>query len=365
MHKNLSLVKDELFENIFTYAYGGIAIVGLKGNWVKVNDSICELFGYTKEELYNLSFQDITHRDDLDVDLDHMNQLLGDEIQNYQIEKRYFHKKGHVVWALLSVSIVRDTLGNPLYFISQIIDISNQKSANWHMQFLMNVVKGQNEKLNDFAHIATHDIRTHVGNLGSITEFLEEDIDSLADNENYKMLKESIKNLDETIKHLNDIRLDKPKKFNSLNELDLYDYVKKAMYNISAIAKKEQCEIINLVDKDLRVLGIEAYLDSIILNFLTNSIKYRSPDRNAVIEISTAVKGIYVILKIKDNGLGIDLEKNKDKLFTLNGTLHKHHDSRGVGLYITKSHIESIGGKIEVESKVDEGTCFTIYLLKG
>ncbi len=362
---NMSLIKDELFENIFTHAHGGIAIVSLEGKWVKVNKSICELFGYSEEELYSLSFQELTHRDDLDADLESMTYLIEGDVDSYQVEKRYFHKKGHVIWVLLSVSIVRDLDNNPLYFISQIVDISAQKSANWHLQFLMNVVKGQNEKLNDFARIATHDIRTHVGNLGSITEFLEEDIVTIIDNDNYKMLKESILNLDETIEHLNSIRLDKPKKFNSLNELNLSDYVKKAMYNISAIAKKEQCQIINHVDKDVMVLGIEAYLDSIILNFITNAIKYKSPNRDPIIEISTSTKGAFVILNIKDNGQGIDLEKNQQKLFTLNGTFHKHHDSRGVGLYITKNHIESIGGKIEVESKVGEGTCFYIYLLKA
>lgn len=365
MPKKMSLVKDELFENIFTHAHGGIAIVSLEGKWVKVNKSICKLFGYTEEELSNLSFQELTHRDDLDADMDSMSQLINGEIDSYQTEKRYFHKIGHVIWTILSVSIVRDSVNNPLYFISQIMDISTQKSANWHLQFLMNVVKGQNEKLNDFAHIATHDIRTHVGNLGSLTEFLEDDIANITDNENYKMLKESISNLDETIQHLNDIRLNKPKKYNSLNELNLFEYVKNALYNINAIAKKENCEIINHIDTDIMILGIEAYLDSIILNFLTNAIKYKSAHRTPIIEISTTLKGSFIILKIKDNGQGIDLEKNQDKLFTLNGTFHKHHDSRGVGLYITKNHIESIGGKIKVESKVDEGTCFSIYLLKA
>nr|WP_321222087.1 PAS domain S-box protein [uncultured Psychroserpens sp.] len=365
MSKKLSLVKEELFENIFTHAHGGIAIVSLEGNWVKVNKSVCKLFGYSEEELYNYSFQELTHRDDLDADLNHMQQLLDGDIDNYQIEKRYFHKNGHVVWALLSVSLVRDVLNKPLYFISQIIDISAQKSANWHLQFLVNVVKGQNEKLNDFAQIATHDIRTHAGNLSSITEFLEEEFDTISTNENYIMLKESVSNLIDTIDHLNTIRVDKPQKSNSLNNLNLYKYVKNAMYNISAIAKKEGCEIKNNVDKDIMVLGIKAYLDSIVLNFLTNAIKYKSPLREPVIELNTFIKDNFIVLQIKDNGQGIDLKENRNKLFKLKATFHDHHDSRGVGLYITKNHIESIGGRIEVESKVGEGTCFSIYFLKA
>ncbi|WP_246277441.1 sensor histidine kinase [Winogradskyella ursingii] len=364
MPRRLQAVKEELFESVFTYANDGIAIVGLDGKWIKVNPGITKLLGYSEDEMYQRRFQGITHRDDLETDESQMEQLLDGSIDNYQMEKRYFHKNGHVVWVILSVSLVRDDLGEPLYFISMITDISAQKSATWHLQFLMNVVKGQNEKLTDFARIATHDFRTHVGNLGSIVEFMEEDEDTLCETENFKMLKESISNLNDTLKHLNLIRLDKPNSFNSLNELSLYNYITNAIYNVNAIAKKYNCTIINNVGKNTKVWGIEAYLDSIILNFLTNAIKYRSAERPLTIELSSSIDGEYVVLKICDNGLGIDLEANGNKLFTLNGTFHKHKDSRGIGLFITKSHIESIGGKIDVESTVDEGTCFSIYFLK-
>ena len=366
MPKNLDRLKNKVFQNVFDNANGGISIVSPEGVWIKVNQSIVDLFGYEEEELYQLNFRDITHRDDLELDLAHMQQLIDGEIDNYQIEKRYFHKKGYVVWALLSVSLVRDEANEPIYFIAQITDISTQKSATWHLEFLINVIKGQNEKLKDFAHIATHDIRTHVGNLFSITEFLEEEFGGrLKSRENYKMLKGSLANLDETINHLNLMRLDKPKKFNILNKLSLHKYIENSIYNVSAIAKREKCKIINKVDRGFSIMGIEAYIDSIILNFLTNSIKYKSNQRLATIELSSSLIDEFVVLKIRDNGLGIDLKSNYNKLFTLNGTFHEHPDSRGVGLYITKNHIESLGGKIEVESKVDEGTCFSVYFLSG
>ena len=366
MPKNLNRLKNKVFQNIFENANGGISIVSLEGVWIKVNQSIINLLGYEEAEFYNLNFRDITHRDDLESDLAHMQQLIEGVIENYQIEKRYFHKLGHVVWTLLSVSLVRDEYDEPIYFIAQLTDISDQKSAAWQLEVLMNVIKDQNEKLKDFAHIATHDIRTHVGNLYSITDFLEEELEgTLKSNENYKMLKDALGNLDDTINHLNLMRLNKPKKFNILNRLSLHNYIENSIYNVSAIAKKENCKIINKVDKEFYIMGIEAYIDSIILNFLTNSIKYKSNDRLATIELSSSLKDQFVVLKIKDNGLGMDLKSNNDKLFTLNGTFHNHPDSRGVGLYITKNHIESIGGRIEVDSKVNVGTCFSVYFLSG
>ena len=93
MPKNLSLVKDKLFENIFNYANGGIAIVGMRGEWIKVNDSVVKQLGYSEEELYKISFQDITHKDDLDIDLENMRLLVQGKIENYEIENGFFHIK--------------------------------------------------------------------------------------------------------------------------------------------------------------------------------------------------------------------------------------------------------------------------------
>ncbi len=365
MPKYLSFVKDELFEKIFHNANGGIAIVSLEGRWVKVNQSIVKLFGYSEEELYKLSFKDITHREDIDKDLANMNRLTDGEIDSYQIEKRYFNKDGNVIWALLSVSVVTDELNRPLYFISQIADITSKKEAAWQLNLLTNIVREQNKKLLDFAHIATHDIRTHVGNLGSIIGFIEDDIEAIVENENFLMLKESLSNLEETLEHLNTIRKSKLNKKEDLEALPLHHYVKHAIYNVNAIAKKFHCQIVNHVESEHKVWALKAYLDSIILNFLTNAIKYRAVNRLPIIIITSEVIGDFVVLRVEDNGLGIDLENNKGKLFTLNGTFHNHEDSRGVGLFITKNHIESIGGKIDVESKVNEGSCFSIYLKKA
>ncbi|MAX70837.1 MAG: histidine kinase [Flavobacteriaceae bacterium] len=365
MPKNFKKVEDILYGKIFNHAKGGISIVSLNGEWVKVNQSLVKLLGYSEEEFYSMTFQNITHKDDLEKDVNLMHQLLNGYMESYQIEKRYFHKDGHIVWALLSVSLVKDAQEKPMYFISQIADISEQKSASWRFQFLMNIVKGQNETLKDFTYIATHDIRTYVGNLFSISEFLEEENPNLSYSENFKMLKESISNLHDTIEHLRQIKIDKPKHEHNLSSLKLNDYINRATYNVNAIAKKENCSILNNVDRNVMVMATEAYLDSIILNFLTNAIKYKSPKRLPVIEISSEIKDQFIILKIKDNGVGMDLSKNGSRLFTLNGTFNNHHDSRGIGLFITKNHIESLGGKIEVESTLDKGTCFSLYFIRA
>jgi PAS domain S-box-containing protein len=122
-------LSEDRFASAFEHASIGMALVAPDGRWLKVNLAVCGLVGYAPEELYAKTFQDITHPDDLQADLTHVRELLADEIQHYQMEKRYFHKLGHIVRVQLSVSLVRDSLGRPLYFISQIQDITEQKAA--------------------------------------------------------------------------------------------------------------------------------------------------------------------------------------------------------------------------------------------
>jgi PAS domain S-box-containing protein len=118
---------DHIFLNAFNYAAIGMALVGLDGKLLRVNRSLCHFLGYSDEELTNLTFQDITYTDDLDANLMVMQKLLTGEINSYQLEKRYIHKAGHLVWALLSVSLIRDDQGEALFLISQIENINERK----------------------------------------------------------------------------------------------------------------------------------------------------------------------------------------------------------------------------------------------
>src|SRR5215217_1515337 len=120
---------EQRFRGSFERAATGMALVGTDGRFLRVNRSLCEILGYTERELLRKTFQEITHPDDLDADLDQVRRMLDGEIRTYQMEKRYFHKEGHVVWALLSASVVHDEEDEPLYFICQIQDVSERKKV--------------------------------------------------------------------------------------------------------------------------------------------------------------------------------------------------------------------------------------------
>jgi two-component system cell cycle sensor histidine kinase/response regulator CckA len=121
---------EERFRSAFHYSAIGMAIVAPDGRFVEVNPALCRIVGYTRGELLARTFQDITHPDDLAADLDGQQKLLSGDIEVHQREKRYFHKDGHVVWVLLSASLVRDAAGKPLHFISQVQDLTERKQID-------------------------------------------------------------------------------------------------------------------------------------------------------------------------------------------------------------------------------------------
>ena len=118
---------EKLFFNAFQYAAIGMALVVPNGEWLMVNKALCDLIGYSEEELLKLTFQKITHPDDLNEDLQYVEKMLSGDLETYQMEKRYLHKKGSIIHVLLSVSLVKDEAASPLFFISQIQNITDRK----------------------------------------------------------------------------------------------------------------------------------------------------------------------------------------------------------------------------------------------
>jgi diguanylate cyclase (GGDEF)-like protein/PAS domain S-box-containing protein len=125
-----------LFESAFRHAAIGMCLVGLDGRFLQVNDALCRIVGYPRAELLALDFQTITHPDDLDIDLGRVADLVAGAIESYHLEKRYLHKDGHVVWILLTVSLVTSEENRPLFFVSQVQDISEQKRMRAELERL-------------------------------------------------------------------------------------------------------------------------------------------------------------------------------------------------------------------------------------
>lgn len=364
-HAKLKLeISKESFSETFENSAIGMALVGTDYHWKKVNKSLCKSLGYTEAELLKLSIKDITHPDDKDS-LTLLEKARKNNQDSYQIEKRYFHKNGGIVYALIAVTIVRDIDGNISHAITQILDLTDRIEASKKLNTLVEVTKKQNESLLNFAHIVSHNLRSHSTNMAMLTNFLASEKDEQERDNLVKMLMNASNGLTDTIHHLNEVVQVKTGTFEEMQSISILKTITNTQKNIKGLINEK--EVISKIDvpKSHFVMGIPAYIESIFLNLYTNSLKYSSPERKPIIEISSKIKNDTVIISFKDNGQGIDLERHGDKIFGMYKTFHKHKDAKGIGLFITKNQIETMGGSISVKSKIDKGATFFITLKKA
>ena len=326
-----------------------------------INIAAKAIFGYSRKEFLELRIKDVTHPDDAQDSLAKVKQLINGEIEKLNFETRYIHKNGNVIDARVFVSLTFDEDGVPSTIIAQIQDISELKKKSKEVDKFIDVTTRQNRRLLDFAHIVSHNLRSHTSNIAMLLEFMEKEEEADEREQQFNMLKRASKMLSETIDHLNGVialDVDKQDKLN----LNLNEYLEKMISSIQGHILNNGFKVINDIDSSFTVSAVPAYLESIILNMLTNSIKYRSPDRDSWVRFSAHKKGLQRIITVEDNGRGIDLVRHKKKIFGMYKTFHDHPDSRGLGLYMTKRQIEVMGGEITVESEVNKGTTFKIYL---
>ncbi|GLB51151.1 hypothetical protein NBRC110019_01900 [Neptunitalea chrysea] len=361
--EELSL-KEELFRNTFEGASIGMALVSLEGKWLRVNQSLCDMLGYSKNEFYTLNFQNITHPADLDIDLKKVNNLIKGNGNNYQLEKRYFHKNGDIVYALLAVSIIRDKDNIPLHFVSQITDLSVQKHAYKRIESLLEITQNQNKRLLNFAHIVSHNLRSHSGNLSMLLDLMKIEMPSQTKNDFFTMINQAVDNLGETIKHLNEVILLHTKQRDDIKKLNLKKFIDNALTSLKGQIIEHNVTIENEVKEDTYINYVPAYMDSILINLISNAIKYKEPSREPFIKIKVTKTDTHIILLVSDNGIGINLTSNKSKLFGMYKTFHPHPEAKGIGLFITKNQVEAMEGKIDVESTLGIGSTFKVYFKK-
>ncbi len=356
------LRNEESFSGAFDNSSIGMALVDPKGHWLRVNKSICKSLGYSKEELLQCTFQDITHPDDLGKDLKLLQEVVRGKRNSYQIEKRYFRKDGQLVYAILTVTAVYDISQKLSHFISQILDITPWRTAENRLKQLVEVTLGQNESLLNFAHIVSHNLRSHATNMTMLTNFLQVETDVAERHHIVEMLGKASDGLNETVQHLNDVVQVKTSAGEKLVSVDLKEATIKVKNNLLAMIRECQADCQINIPRDHRTTVVPAYLDSVLLNLFTNAIKYRDVGRPLKLRISSRREAGYIRLEFKDNGQGIDLERYGDKLFGMYKTFHQHKDAKGIGLFITKNQIEAMEGKIAVESQPGKGTTFIVFL---
>ncbi len=276
------------------------------------------------------------------------------------IRTLFARKDGVQVPVLLTISSFRlDGQDSYLAFAS---DFTAFEAAQNEVQTLLSMTQNQNERLMNFAHIVSHNLRSHSSNISMLLDLMESETPEATKNEFFPMLGQASKHLKETIAHLNDIVSINLTDQENLQEVRVMDTLNNVVATLNAKILEAQAEVIIDVDKDLELKVIPAYWESVLLNLTSNALKYRSPERKARIRVSNEREGNYQVLSVQDNGLGIDLTRYGDKIFGMYKTFHQNEDARGIGLFITKNQIEAMGGKIELQSEVGLGSQFKVYM---
>jgi len=328
---------------------------------ILVNKAECDYLGTTPEallgktdfDLYDTAVAQISRDEDLEV-MRSLKPMLGRETMNVR-------KDGSTTNFLTSKIPLLDLKGQPYGLIGISMDITQIKQKEDQLNNLINVTAIQNKKLTNFAHIVSHNLRSHTANFSMLLGFLIKETEEKEKQRIMKMLSQASDNLLDTLENLNEVvdistnvNLDK-------KSLNLSEHITKMQQNLSAFLQENKVKFENHVPEDLMVSSVPAYLESILLNLVTNAVKYRHPERGVVGTLNAKKQDSHVMFSITDNGLGIDLNRYGDKIFGMYKTFHNNKDARGLGLYIIKNQIEAMDGSITVSSEVDKGSTFNVY----
>lgn len=330
-----------------------------------ISPSYSEMLGYSEEEVYKMKLEDVfnsIHPEDVEKVRTIIYDNLAKREKNFKCEFRFKNKEGNYFWREDTASVLYDENGNYEKYIVISRDVTAIKTAEMEIDKMYTISKNLNERLLDFTYIISHNIRSNTSNISMIIDLIESTSDNDEKEEYFQLLKESNKKLVDTIYYLNEtVNIQLSSKENRV-KLNLKEEIEKILVAINAIVKSNNVTINYHIPDDFTIKVIPSYLESIMLNLITNAIKYRSKERDLIVEITAKKKENKYTISVKDNGLGIDLVKNKDKIFGMYKTFHGNPDAVGLGLFMTKNHIEALGGNIGVESKINIGSEFKFRL---
>ena len=330
-----------------------------------VSPSYAEMLGFSDEEITTFTTFDIfhyMHKEDEKTTKEYIFNNLAKKNKYFKYQFRVRGKNGKYFWREDAASVLYDDEGNYTKYLIISRDISQMKSAEEKANKLFSLSKDLNAKLADFTHIVSHNIRSNTSNMTMLIDLIEDTKEFSEQKEYFKLLKQSNNKLSETISHLNDtIDLQFTSKKRK-TEINIQTEINTILETFKEQIDFEKIKIELSITKDLTVYTIPTYFESIISNLISNAIKYKSPKRKLILKITARKEKRKTLITVEDNGIGIDLIKNKDKIFGMYKTFHNNSDAIGLGLFMIKNKVNVLGGSIKVESKINEGSQFKLTL---
>lgn len=350
---------EQRYRQIVETAQEGIWMIDEENKTTFVNDKICEILEYSKEEMAGK---------DIYFFMDGEGRKTGAELMQKkrngysdQHEFKYISKTGKEIWTSVSSNPLFNETGIYKGSLAMIADITSSKLAEIERVKLVDDLILRNEALEQFAYIISHNLRAPVANIIGASDALNDDALSIGDKETLNRgIIESVKRLDDVVSDLNSILEVKGEIGNTKETIIFSELLAVIKITVENLVDKDDIEVKGDFSEINEFLTLKAYMHSIFYNLIINSVKYRQPSIQCVIEISSRRIENKLELIFKDNGLGIDLKKWGDQVFGLYKQFHVGSKGKGMGLFMVKTQVESLGGKISIQSNENEGTTFKI-----
>ncbi|MCE2994723.1 MAG: PAS domain S-box protein [Cyclobacteriaceae bacterium] len=360
------LKSEQLYRTLTDHMLEFINLVDSQGKIIYLSPSTKQILGDNYLDHVGTSIFSLVHAEDLEGAIGKFNQLVV-ERRAVKAEVRYQKANGGYIWL--------ETNGNPIVNEGGTVDtivlasreitdrkLSEEKilEQNSKLSAIADTLKTKNEQLEEFTQIVSHNLRSPVSNILSLLDFYEKSGDENEKKSFIKMMHESSSKMLSHLHELNEVLKIKQNKDIERQWIRFDDALENVKQQLSVLISNTEAIITSDFAVAPQIHYPNIYLESILINLLSNALKYRHPEKMPEIQFSTTLIEGGIQLTISDNGLGINLKKYGHHIFKLRKTFHNHPESHGIGLFMVKNQIEALGGQINIYSEENNGTTFTV-----
>jgi PAS domain S-box-containing protein len=346
-----------LLRQFFHYTPDLLCIASFEGKFLKINPSVSRVLEYSEEELMSMRIMDLIVEEDKGITgITRDNMLEGDPLVNF--ENRYITKSGGIVWlSWTSIPVYENQ-----YIFAIAKNVTVRKEFEHQQQLLFDEISRVNKDLEHFARLASHNLRSPLANITGLFDLIN--YDKIENEDNLKiinLIKQSTEKVNATLEnYINELVQKETNAKLRVEKLDIEHCLNEVFQSVSSLIKNSNAIIETDFSAFKEIDYNKNYLESILLNLLTNALKYRKPKSVPHVFFKTTIEGNFRQLIISDEGIGFDMQKTQGRIFGLNQTFHTNTDAKGVGLFLVKKQVTEMGGEITVDSQKNNGTTFTI-----